>query len=99
MNERCPICYNMSLVCHQDENERWHSHCPDCGYDSDADAMEQANERAEANRETPLGEEIDGGNDHVADEIYDGGGWPGDGSGTDDLADFNANEADDYRDE
>jgi len=26
-------------------------------------------------------------------------GWPGDGSGTDDLADFNANEADDYRDE
>jgi hypothetical protein len=26
-------------------------------------------------------------------------GWPGDGSGTDDLADYNANEADDYRDE
>jgi len=26
-------------------------------------------------------------------------GWPGDGSGTDDLADHNANEADDYRDE
>ncbi len=26
-------------------------------------------------------------------------GWPGDGSGEDDLADFNANEADDYRDE
>jgi hypothetical protein len=26
-------------------------------------------------------------------------GWPGDGSGLDDLADFNANEADDYRDE
>jgi hypothetical protein len=32
-------------------------------------------------------------------EPYDGGGWPGDGSGTDDLADMNANEADDYRDE
>lgn len=58
-----------------------------------------AGERAEEIRETPLGEEIDGGNDHVADEIYDGGGWPGDGSGTDDLADYNANEADDYRDE
>ena len=26
-------------------------------------------------------------------------GWPGDGSGMDDFADFNANEADDYRDE
>jgi hypothetical protein len=26
-------------------------------------------------------------------------GWPGDGSGEDDLADHNANEADDYRDE
>ena len=33
------------------------------------------------------------------EQPYDGGGWPGDGSGTDDLADFNANEADDYRDE
>lgn len=27
---------------------------------------------------------------------YDGAGWPGDGSGTDDLADYNANEAMDY---
>jgi hypothetical protein len=26
-------------------------------------------------------------------------GWPGDGSGTDDLADMNQNEADDYRNE
>jgi hypothetical protein len=26
-------------------------------------------------------------------------GWPGDGSGEDDLADMNANEADDYRNE
>lgn len=32
----------------------------------------------------------------LVEEPYDGGGWPGDGSGTDDLADFNANEADDY---
>jgi hypothetical protein len=30
------------------------------------------------------------------EEPYDGGGWPGDGSGTDDLADYNANEANDY---
>jgi hypothetical protein len=32
---------------------------------------------------------------------YDGweGCWPGDGSGMDDLADFNANEAYDYMDE
>jgi len=27
---------------------------------------------------------------------YDGGGWPGDGSGMDDLADFNAMEGYDY---
>lgn len=26
-------------------------------------------------------------------------GWPGDGSGLDDLADYNANEANDYRNE
>ena len=38
---------------------------------------------------------------HVApdEQPYDGGGWGGDGSGTDDFADMNANEADDYRDE
>ena len=33
------------------------------------------------------------------EQPYEGGGWPGDGSGTDDLADMNANEADDYRNE
>lgn len=32
-------------------------------------------------------------------EPYDGAGWPGDGSGTDDLADHNQNESDDYRNE
>lgn len=37
-------------------------------------------------------------------EVIDGSGmeyvgWPGDGSGEDDLADYNQNEADDYRDE
>ena len=32
-------------------------------------------------------------------DSYSHRGWPGDGSGEDDLADMNANEADDYRDE
>ena len=32
-------------------------------------------------------------------EPYDGGGWAGDGSGTDDFEDFNQMEADDYADE
>ena len=38
---------------------------------------------------------------HVAsnEQPHDGGGWPGDGSGADDFADYNASEADDYRDE
>jgi hypothetical protein len=35
-------------------------------------------------QDTPLG------------ELLDDQGWPGDGSGTDDLADYNANEAADY---
>ena len=33
------------------------------------------------------------------DAPYDGGGWPGDGSGTDDFEDMNQNEADDDRNE
>ena len=33
------------------------------------------------------------------DSVSSDTGWPGDGSGTDDLADYNANEADDYRNE
>lgn len=33
------------------------------------------------------------------EQPYDGGGWPGDGSGCDDLADYNQMEADDYCDE
>ena len=42
----------------------------------------------------------DGGCDHGPEDESDlQAGWPGDGSGTDDLADYNANEADDYRDE
>ena len=72
----------MSLVCKSDENEIVHSYCDDCGYDSD---MEAANERAEANRETPLGEQIDGGNDEFcgmegADDCFqsDGDGCLGD---------------------
>jgi hypothetical protein len=34
-----------------------------------------------------------------AEQPYDGGGWAGDGSGTDDLADYNQTEADDYANE
>ena len=30
---------------------------------------------------------------------YGSAGWPGSGDGSDDLADYNANEQDDYRDE
>ena len=30
------------------------------------------------------------------EQPYDGGGWAGDGSGMDDLADYNQAEADDY---
>lgn len=37
--------------------------------------------------------------DDKDDDIVVDAGWPGDGSGTDDFADYNANEADDYRDE
>lgn len=38
--------------------------------------------------------------DSVSSDTYDvDHGWPGDGSGTDDLADYNQNEADDYRNE
>ena len=35
---------------------------------------------------------------HIDDDFEDRG-WPGDGSGMDDLADFGANEVDDYRNE
>jgi hypothetical protein len=96
----------MSLVVNQDENERSHGHCLDCGYNTDADgsremaeqdrqdAANEAESSVELERDTPFGEELDAGQ-----EPYDGGGWPGDGSGTDDLADYNANEADDYRNE
>ena len=35
----------------------------------------------------------------IPEPAYDGGGWGGDGSGTDDLADYNTNEADDYANE
>jgi hypothetical protein len=40
-------------------------------------------------------------NAQAIDEIneFENNGWPGDGSGTDDLADLNANEANDYRNE
>lgn len=35
----------------------------------------------------------------IEDDTAIDAGWPGDGSGTDDLSDYNANEADDYRNE
>lgn len=39
-------------------------------------------------------------NDALGDEMSaESAGWPGDGSGEDDFQDFNANDADDYRDE
>lgn len=58
------------------------NHCPKCGGHTlgrlesfqqcdECQLMEEANQRAEDNRETPLGEQIDGGNDHVADEMAD----------------------------
>lgn len=58
------------------------------GCDSD-DGLTEA-ERAEERDELEMMREDDTAVD---------AGWPGDGSGTDDLADYNANEADDYRDE
>ena len=47
-------------------------------------------------QDTPFGEQLDGG---FCDEQFAEQGWPGDGSGTDDLADYNANEVDDYANE
>ena len=35
----------------------------------------------------------------MEDDFENEGGWPGDGSGMDDLADYNQLEADDYRNE
>jgi hypothetical protein len=57
--------------------------------------------------DTPMGYEYGDGfeNDsQLPESLCDDGsiaidGWPGDGSGTDDFADYNANEADDYRNE
>jgi hypothetical protein len=80
-HERCPICYVMSLTVHTDENEKCHSHCSECGYDSKADQKPEVQledweleaRRTQAmleNQDTPLGEQIDGGNDHVADEAF-----------------------------
>ena len=37
--------------------------------------------------------------DEYYEQPYDGAGFPGCGDGSDDLADHNANEADDYRNE
>ena len=71
--------------------------CPECGHDwvgngvvdycPKCDVMVEAQCVASNFDLAPIEE---------ADSEHD---WPGDGSGTDDLADYNADEADDYRDE
>ena len=93
------MCYEASFKSFTDENERVFGHCttPGCGY-----RIQPLNYMP---TETPLGEQIDGGNDHVEDSLNsalnedNNAGWPGDGSGEDDFADYNANEADDYSNE
>lgn len=80
-NERCPICYVMSLKTHTDENEKSHGHCTECGYNTDADGrkeiqledwelenrrMQAALEQAEAQMETPLGQQIEDSGEHEA---------------------------------
>jgi hypothetical protein len=43
---------------------------------------------------------VDSAGDELPMDVDGSGtGWPGDGSGEDDFADMNANEADDYRNE
>lgn len=49
-NERCPICFNMSLKCTTDENERTHGHCSDCGFNTNHFANFTADEHAEYQR-------------------------------------------------
>ena len=44
----------------------------------------------------PTCEEYYGDDKYGTTRPYDGGGWPGDGSGMDDFADYNANEGGDY---
>ena len=44
----------------------------------------------------PTCEEHYGDDKYGTTRPYDGGGWPGDGSGMDDFADYNANEGGDY---
>jgi hypothetical protein len=51
-------------------------------------------------QDTPFGEQLDQGANGVDDLGCEPDcGWPGDGSGMDDLADYNANEAYDYMNE
>lgn len=49
-NERCPICFNMSLKCTTDENERTHGHCADCGFDTNHFANFTTDEHSEHQR-------------------------------------------------
>jgi hypothetical protein len=44
----------------------------------------------------PTCEEVYDEDRYGAVRPYEGGGWPGDGSGTDDFEDYNQSEASDY---
>jgi len=71
--------------------------CSECEIQAEFESEQRIeNERTLDGLETPFAEQLDGG---FCDEQFDQQGWPGDGSGTDDLADYNANEADDYANE
>ncbi len=79
----CPMCLNVALVVRQDEEERTYCYCRNCGYDSKADddgskamaeqdrqdCANEAESGVELERDTPLGEELDGGNDAIADAM------------------------------
>jgi len=95
----CPEC-GLDLV-----DDGCEKHCASCGlvFDAPADApapnqmLDEVYPPADALLEMEY--EDRNGCGCEEDPPYDGGGWAGDGSGVDDLADLNANEADDYRDE
>ena len=53
-------------------------------------------QQPEDNNEFDCGDDLYGTTRYEDEQPYDGGGWPGDGSGMDDFADYNANEGYDY---
>ena len=68
--------------------------CGCCG--PDATGRTESDYAAEAQAERESGCCMSPDRDEL---IAESKGWPGDGSGEDDLADYNQSEADDYRDE